>query len=193
MIWKTLTIAIDPSRFFDMLWHFSPCLSSFVLDHSTWLRSKSSSWSTSSSSLSWKELNLCLVNFPNKGCTGCPKKNALLSLKSYNSGLEAAIWTSRDSFGIFRLWAFIWDQEVQDYVKASLRKLHLKLATLSQKTVKINREENNKQSFYKIDFNLNYIILQCNHDGILEPYHSLYYRPDPRMKVLDLLIITLNS
>ena len=64
--------------------------------------------------------------------TGCPKKNALLSLKAYNSGLEAAIWASRDSFGILRLWAFIWDQEVQDYVKASLRKMHLKLATLSQ-------------------------------------------------------------
>ena len=35
--------------------------------------------------------------------TGCPKKNALLSLKAYNSGLEAAIGTSRDSFGILRL------------------------------------------------------------------------------------------
>ena len=35
-------------------------------------------------------------------CTGCPKKNALLSLKAYNSGLEAAIGASRDSFGI--LW-----------------------------------------------------------------------------------------
>ena len=65
--------------------------------------------------------------------TGCPKKNALLSLKAYNSGLEAAIGTSRDSFGILRLWAFIWDQEVQDYVMASLRKSYLKLATLSQK------------------------------------------------------------
>ena len=32
--------------------------------------------------------------------TGCPKKNALLSLKAYNSGLEAAIGASRDSFGI---------------------------------------------------------------------------------------------
>ena len=53
-------------------------------------------------------------------------------------------------------------------------------------------EENNKLRLYKIDFNLNYIILQCNHDGILEPYHSLFYRPDPRTKVLDLLIITLN-
>ena len=62
--------------------------------------------------------------------TGCPKKNALLSLKAYNSGLEAAIWASKDTFGILRLWAFIWHQEVQDYVKASLRKLHLKLDTL---------------------------------------------------------------
>ena len=53
-------------------------------------------------------------------------------MKAYNSGLEAAIGTSRDSFGILRLWAFIWDQEVQDYVKASLRKTRLKLATLSQ-------------------------------------------------------------
>ena len=105
--------------------------------------------------------------------TGCPKKNALLSLKAYNSGLEAAIGTSRDSFGILRLWAFIWDQEVQDYVKASLRKSHLKLATLSQKTVKINREENNKLRLNKIDFNMNFIILQCNHDDILEPHHRL--------------------
>ena len=64
--------------------------------------------------------------------TGCPKKNALLSLKAYNPGLEAAIWASRDSFGILWLWAFIWDQEVQNYVKASLRKTGLKLATLSQ-------------------------------------------------------------
>ena len=64
--------------------------------------------------------------------TGCPKKNALLSLKAYNSCLEATIGTSRDSFGILRLSAFIWDQEVQDYVKASLRKTRLKLATLSQ-------------------------------------------------------------
>ena len=64
--------------------------------------------------------------------TGCPKKNALLSLKAYNSGLEAAIGAGRDSFGILWLWAFIWDQEVQDYVKASLRKTRLKLATLSQ-------------------------------------------------------------
>ena len=39
--------------------------------------------------------------------TGCPKKNALLSLKAYNSGLEATIGTSRDSFGILRLSAFI--------------------------------------------------------------------------------------
>ena len=64
--------------------------------------------------------------------TGCPKKNALLSFKAYNSGLEAAIGTSRDSFGILRLSAFFWDQEVQDYLKASLRKTCLKLATLSQ-------------------------------------------------------------
>ena len=35
--------------------------------------------------------------------TGCPKKNALLSLKAYNSGSEGAIGTSRDSFGILRL------------------------------------------------------------------------------------------
>ena len=77
-----------------------------------------------------------LKNIKNEGIikylhTGCPKKNALLSLKAYNSGLEAAIGASRDSFGILWLWAFIWDQEVQDYVKASLRKSHLKLATLS--------------------------------------------------------------
>ena len=64
--------------------------------------------------------------------TGCPKKNALLSLKAHNSGLEGAIGTSRDSFEILRLWAFIWDQEVQDYVEASLRKTRLKLATLLQ-------------------------------------------------------------
>ena len=64
--------------------------------------------------------------------TGCPQKNALLSLKAYNSGLEAAIGASRDSFGIQWLWAFIWDQQVQDYVIVSLRKTRLKLATLSQ-------------------------------------------------------------
>ena len=73
--------------------------------------------------LTWGSLNC----FPH---TGCPKKNDLLSLKAYNFGLEAAIWASRDSFGILRLWAFIWDQELQDYVKASLRKMCLKLATL---------------------------------------------------------------
>ena len=69
--------------------------------------------------------------------TGCPKKNALLSLKACNSGLEAAIGAIKDSFGILRLWAFIWDQEVHNYVEASLGKTHWKLATLSQKTVKI--------------------------------------------------------
>ena len=37
-----------------------------------------------------------------KICTGCPKKNALLSLKAYNSGFEAAIGAIRDSSGI--LW-----------------------------------------------------------------------------------------
>ena len=35
--------------------------------------------------------------------TGCPKKNALLSLKAYNSGLEASIGASWDSFVILRL------------------------------------------------------------------------------------------
>ena len=69
--------------------------------------------------------------------TGCPKKNALLSLKACNSGLEAAIGAIKDSFGILRLWAFIWDHKVKYYVKASLRKSYLKLATLSQKTVEI--------------------------------------------------------
>ena len=88
----------------------------------------------------WEQGHGVVLHDPGEGYqepTGCPKKNALLSLKAYNSGLEGAVGTSRDSFGILRLWAFIWDQEVQDYVKASLRKLHQKLATLSQKTVKI--------------------------------------------------------
>ena len=44
-----------------------------------------------------------------------------------------AIGTSRDSFEILRLPAFVWDQEVQDYVEASQSKLHLKLPTLSPK------------------------------------------------------------
>ena len=46
--------------------------------------------------------------------------------------LEAAIGTSRGSFQILRLSAFILAQEVQDYVKASPRKLPLKLAALTQ-------------------------------------------------------------
>ena len=52
--------------------------------------------------------------------------------KAYNSSLEAAIGTSRGSFQILRLSAFILAQEVQYYVKASPRKLPLKLATLTQ-------------------------------------------------------------
>ena len=40
-------------------------------------------------------------------CTGCPRKNARLSLKAYNSSLEVAIGTSRDSFEILKLTAFI--------------------------------------------------------------------------------------
>jgi len=59
---------------------------------------------------------------------GVPKKTP-----SYLWRLITLFWkrASRDSFGILWLWAFK-DQEVQDYVKASLRKMRLKVATLSQ-------------------------------------------------------------
>ena len=51
MRWKTKIIAINPSRWFDTLWHYSSFLSCSALDHSIWLRSKTSSWSSSSSPL----------------------------------------------------------------------------------------------------------------------------------------------
>ena len=46
--------------------------------------------------------------------------------------LKAPIRTNRGSFQILRLSAFISAQEVLDYVKTSLRKWCLKLATLTQ-------------------------------------------------------------
>ena len=54
--------------------------------------------------------------------------------EAYNSSLEAAIGTCSGSFQIIRSSAFFWAQEVQDYLKASLRKLHLKLVTITQIT-----------------------------------------------------------
>ena len=55
----------------------------------------------------------------------------LLGLNAYISGLEAVIPKSWDSFEILMSWAFIWAQEVQDYVKESLRKSRLKRPTPS--------------------------------------------------------------
>ena len=64
--------------------------------------------------------------------TGCPRKNALLTLEAPNSGLEASIETCRGSFEIVWFLALIWAQEIHNFVHSSLRKLHLKRAKLTQ-------------------------------------------------------------
>ena len=66
--------------------------------------------------------------------TGCPKKNARLCLKACILGWEAPNRPSRGSFELLWFSAFTWTQNVMDSVKASLRKLHLKRANLTQKT-----------------------------------------------------------
>ena len=50
----------------------------------------------------FKNVPECMQNVP-ECYTGCPKINALLSLKAYNSGLEEAIGARRDSLGILGL------------------------------------------------------------------------------------------
>ena len=55
----------------------------------------------------------------------------LLGLNAYISSLEAVISKSWDIIEILVSLVFIWAQEVQDYVKASLRKSRLKRPTPS--------------------------------------------------------------
>ena len=75
-----------------------------------------------------KKLYTQLLGFNHK-CTGCPKKNALLTLEANTSGLEAPIGKSWTSFENYMFSAFIWAQEQVNSIPASLRKLAFKKIT----------------------------------------------------------------
>ena len=62
-------------------------------------------------------------------CTGCPQKNALLTLEANISGLEAPIGKSWTSFENYMFSAFIWAQEQVNSIQASQRKLAFKKIT----------------------------------------------------------------
>ena len=60
------------------------------------------------------------------------QKKRSFVFEGLNLGWEAPIRPSRGSFELLWFSAFTWTQKVMDSVKASLRKLHLKRANLTQ-------------------------------------------------------------
>ena len=66
--------------------------------------------------------------------TGCP----ILTMDVYNLGFEAPIWTCWGSFRFLMFSAFIWAQEVHDFVNSTLRKSHLKRANWTQNLIIFN-------------------------------------------------------
>ena len=71
------------------------------------------------SSICWQ----CMIH------TGCPKKNALLSLEANISGFKGPIGQSWTSFENYMFSAFFWAQEQVNFIPASLRKSGFKKVT----------------------------------------------------------------